>query len=98
MAFDARSGRGASSSRWGAVTLPVDLSGLGMPGCTLHCSAEVALPLANLAGTASLVLPIPNSAALVGGVFYNQAFALDPPANPLGLIVSNAGAGTVGAR
>ena len=69
-----------------------------MPGCTLYSSGEVFIPLPNAAGTASLTLPIPNNAALVGGVFYNQAIVVDPPANSFGLTWSNAGAGTVGAR
>ncbi len=35
-------------------------------------------------------LNIPNNSALVGGRFFTQAVAIDPAANSLGMVSSNA--------
>ena len=53
-------------------------------------------PLANVGGTAIYGLKIPLDASLAGVLFFNQAFVTDPPANPGGLTVSNAGVGRMG--
>jgi len=89
---------GASNTRWGAASLPFDLTGLGAPGCALYASAEAVMPVTNVAGTATLTLAIPNVPGLAGLTFYNQAFVADPAANPLGVTVSNGGAAMVGVR
>lgn len=89
---------GESYTTWGAVSLPLSLGFLGMTGCTLYTSGEVVVPLANPTGVATYVLSVPNDPTVLGAIFYNQAFVLDPPANPRGQTASNAGAGVVGAR
>jgi hypothetical protein len=46
-------------------------------------------------GTGTLPLPIPNQLALVGVKLMAQWWILDPPANALGLTVSDGGEGIV---
>ena len=41
---------------------------------------------------------VPPEPGVVGLRFYDQALVLDPPANPVGLTLSNGGAGVVGRR
>jgi hypothetical protein len=41
-------------------------------------------------------LPIPDSPALVGVRFYNQAVVVDPSANALGAVMSDAAEGVIG--
>lgn len=91
-------GLGSSDRTWGALALPFPLDFLGMTGCVLYARADVTVPLANPSGTATWLLSIPDEPALVGAVFYNQAFVQDPAANAFGLTVSNGSAGTVGSR
>lgn len=87
---------GASKSQWGSLPLPLDLTPVGMPGCTAYCSDEWAFPLVNLNGTASWNVTVPNLAGLAGLRFYNQVYVSDPPTNQLGLISSNAAEGLIG--
>ena len=87
---------GFSRSRWGAHSLPLDLGAAGMPGCRLFINIAALHPLLNNIGRAPWTLSIPNSANLMGGKFYQQALVLDPPANALGVVMTNAGEGTVG--
>jgi hypothetical protein len=89
---------GSSKTAWGALSVPVSLGFLGMTGCALYASGELAIPLANPAGTATWTVSIPNDPALLRATFYNQAWVLDPLANPFGLTASNAGEGIVGAK
>jgi hypothetical protein len=56
--------------------------------------ASVLLVGAN--GRATFELPLPNWSGLVGLSFYNQALVLDPGANPLGAVVSDAAEAIVG--
>ena len=39
---------------------------------------------------------IPSNAGLIGRTFFNQAWVLDPKANPPGIATSNGGKGVVG--
>ena len=89
---------GDSRTSWGSLTLPLDLTGLGMPGCALHASPQLTLLSANLAGQAALALPIPNFASLLGATLYAQGGVTDPDANLLGIVVSNGSAWRLGAR
>ncbi|MEM7205378.1 MAG: kelch repeat-containing protein [Planctomycetota bacterium] len=89
---------GGSLTQWGAISLPFDLTLVGMTGCTLYTGGEAILPVANPAGLASFSIPIPADPALVGRSFYNQGLVVDPSANPLGLITSNAACAHIGAR
>ena len=89
---------GDSRTSWGSLTLPLDLTGLGMPGCALHASPQLTLLSPNLAGQAALALPIPNFASLLGATLYAQGGVTDPDANLLGIVVSNGSAWRLGAR
>lgn len=81
---------------FGAPT-PVDLSVIGMTGCSLYpTTIELTMTLTNLGGVATWALPVPLDANLNGVVFVQQVIAVDPGANALGLITSNGGVGTIG--
>lgn len=49
----------------------------GQPGCTLLVSPDITLLLTPGPGTASSALPIANSAALLGGQFFQQTIPLE---------------------
>ena len=74
---------------------PIDLFVIGAPGCMVYESVDVTIPLP---ATGQLAIQIPNVPSLVGGAFYNQAAAVSPGANLLGLITSNAAAARLGAK
>jgi hypothetical protein len=76
--------------------MPVDLSGVGMPGCTLHTNLLLLFPIANVGGSASLPLPVPNDTSLLGALFYNQALVLDTGVNAFGGVMTNGGEGIIG--
>lgn len=84
---------GLSAERWGGTALPVDLTPIGMIGCTVYTDDIGVFRLTNSGGTAIWSLRIPN---LLGAVFYNQALAFDAAANPFGIIASNAAKATIG--
>jgi hypothetical protein len=84
---------GISNTTYGPTPLPFDLAGLGAPGCSVLASGEDLRLLTNVLGSALWQWTIPNAP---GVSFYNQAFAFDPAANPLGITVSNGGHGTIG--
>ena len=87
---------GFSNQQWNGNPLPWDLGTIGMTGCTLHVSPDFVSFAPVVAGRATLSWQVPNAPGLIGTRFFDQGFALDPAANPLGAIVSNAGAGIVG--
>ncbi len=80
-----------------AAPAGVPLAALGAPGCAAFTNANltaVSLPVAP-AGTAAVLLPIPNDAALVGMQVTSQALAFTTK-NDLGLATSNGVTWTVG--
>ena len=89
---------GASRTTWGPVSLPLALAFVGMPGCSLLVSLDVVVPFATATGMGTLPLAVPNQVSLLGASFYCQGKAVDPPANPLGVIASNALGATVGQK
>ena len=89
---------GTSNQRWHNLPLPASLAPIGMPGCDLLVSFDVALGGFARGGRARLTLGLCACPALVGLDFYSQAFAPDLGTNALGVIVSNGGAGRVGSR
>jgi hypothetical protein len=90
---------GFSASSWAGRPLPLDLGPFGAPGCPLRVAPFVWFPFsAGPAGTPRWRLPIPNDPRLAGLSFYNQALVLDPGANPLGAVLSDAQQGRVGIR
>src|SRR5262249_32463955 len=80
---------GFSSTDWNGVPLPLDLSVIGMTGCTLRVRPDFIAggmnPAFMFAG-----LSIPNLPAWVGAQIHAQAISFDPPANPFGAVLSNA--------
>jgi hypothetical protein len=89
---------GASRTSWPPFPLPLALGPYGMPGCTLFASGEAMFPAATSGSGGSLGFVVPNATSLVGLTFFNQAFVADPPANRLGLTVSNAGEARIGGK
>ncbi len=74
--------------------LPIDLAVLGAPGCQILGSVEVTMFGFHVDGTAQFNLTVPTNQGLLGQIVVNQAFCSDA-GNPLGLIATNAGIGTV---
>ena len=91
---------GASAQRFGPLPLPLSLAAIGMPGCALHSSPDLIIPVYPQAfpNLPDLYLPIPPLPQLVGQSFYCQALVRDPTANALGFTVSNAGEARIGMR
>ena len=88
---------GASKTIWNGVPLPIDLGVVGGPGCMIHASGEVIVPLpVDASGAASMTLSLPNVSALVAAQFHNQFYVADPLANQLGSAWTNGGTGVVG--
>jgi hypothetical protein len=86
----------ASGTAWGALmrsltqaTPPIDLSGIGMPGCSAHVVDPVATLFLAPASTMQFSETIPNMPALVGINLIGQALTYNPPLTPLGLVASN---------
>lgn len=71
---------------------PLDLGAFGAPGCAVHAAIDAsvfqAAPTWNLA--------IPSATAFAGLVLFHQALVLDPQANTLGVVVSDASGLVVG--
>ncbi len=73
---------GVSSTTWQGLTLPLELTMLGLRGCFLRVSPDYVVPLPT-GGTGSKgwiaqPVPVPNLASLVGQRFFVQWLALDP--------------------
>ena len=80
----------------GSTPLPQRLDPLGMPGCSAHVSPDAVLFVAGSGGEAKFTITVPYQPSLLGLRFYNQAFVLDPAANALGAVVSDAAAALIG--
>ena len=89
---------GFSRTRFGQLVLPFDLGVIGMPGCLLYCGGDIGVSFANLGGRAAWPIAIPTDPAALGTVFYVQGAVVDPGANLLGVVVTNAGEARIGAR
>lgn len=81
---------GVSDTAWGALPLPQLLDAYELPGCTAYTSADVSIPLGNLAGTAVWTINIPNEVSLVGLTLFAQGLVPDGAANAFGATLSNA--------
>lgn len=66
------------------------------PGCYLFATPDLLIPTSVANGKASITLAIPNNNKLIGAQFYNQFIRLQPRANALNMLFSNAGEGKVG--
>jgi len=87
---------GASSSKWGPISLPLKLNAFGATGCSLFVSFDFGITMPTSSGTGSMSFAIPSNSSLVGTSFYNQLLVLDPKANTAGITTSNAGQATIG--
>lgn len=88
---------GLSDTMWAGGTLPFSFAGIGAPGCNMLAEPIVDLPaMVDAGGNASISIPVPNNTALIGSIAYQQWFVVDPPANALGTVLSNAAKVTVG--
>lgn len=87
---------GFSDQASGATPLPIDLAGLGMPGCQLRVALDHLSVGTGAAGTVSFQIPVPNDPSLVGVAFWQQAFALAPGVNPAGALLSDSMRGRIG--
>jgi hypothetical protein len=65
---------GASNQTWASIGLPFDLGQLGLTGCSLLVSFDVAVAgLADASGNAAISVPVPAMSSLLGTTFFNQA-------------------------
>ena len=87
---------GASRTKFGLITLPLNLSGFGMPGCFLYQSTELLVPYAVKNGSGQFSLPIPLSVQLIAATVFAQALIIAPSANNAGILSSNGGAILIG--
>lgn len=86
---------GGSRTRYQGAGLPLDLSFLAMPGCSLYTDVLATVPFSlNAAGGASVGLPI-GATLFRGSRFDAQCFHLDTQANSLGLAASNGAEGII---
>ena len=82
---------GNSNEFWNGTRLPIDLTGAGMTGCSAYISLDLPIPMASSStGRASQTIGIPSVPALIGRAFFGQYAQVDPGANPLGVVWSNA--------
>jgi hypothetical protein len=86
---------GTSDTTFLGAPLPLDLAPIGLPGCHLFTSADVAVAAPVTAGVATTSIVIPPHRTLLGAQFFVQALALDAGA-PVPGALSNAGRATIG--
>ena len=79
---------GASNTQYGVLPLPLNLTPLGMTGCTLYASGDFVHPVTNVLGTGLWTAQIPSN--VVGATFYLQTIVFDPLANSVGITGSDA--------
>lgn len=90
---------GVSRTAWSGVPLPLDLTGIGMPGCKLASSYELSFAgVADANGVMSWSYLVPGTSVLLGATFHNQSLARDPRANAPGFVMTNACAAQIGAK
>jgi len=88
---------GMSEDSFGALALPFNLRSVGMPGCVLHVAIDLqVLALADGQGRASMQMTIPNEPAILGFRLFSQSLVMEPAANRLGLLMSDAARIVVG--
>lgn len=75
---------------------PIDLTGLGMPGCSGYVSPDFLALVTGSAGVASFSVPVPANPTLIGAEIHSQALVFEAGINAFGAIVSDAATATVG--
>lgn len=83
-----------ASISYSAFTPAVDLTVIGMPGCTLYTPLTIVVAQPVAGGIAQFTVTPPVS--LAGFTLYYQWVVADPGANALGLIVSDLGVAVLG--
>jgi hypothetical protein len=69
---------GRSNSTWNGIGLPLDLTAIGFPGCSLQVSGQILLTgTADFNGRATLTIPVPADPSLVGARVYTQIAGID---------------------
>ncbi|MDP6424738.1 MAG: sulfatase-like hydrolase/transferase [Planctomycetota bacterium] len=86
---------GLSRTKYGTIPLPLDLTAIGAPGCTLYLSLDILVPLLVTGGKATWNFPIPSVTALNGLRFYQQVGVFETSVNTLKMIFTNAGEGCI---
>jgi hypothetical protein len=76
--------------------LPLDTTSFGAPGCFVHVSPELFIPLVGVGTTATFSFGVPLVPALQCLQFYMQAGVTDPGFNAAGVVLSDAVAGIIG--
>ena len=88
---------GVSNTSWNGNRLPLDMTAMGAPNCSLLVSPDILVFLkTDSSGGASLVLPVPSDSKLAGVSFHCQWGISDSSANQFGMIFSNGGSGVLG--
>ena len=78
---------GVSTTIWlGAIPLPFEMTGLGLPGCFLYQSLDFELQTVTAGGVGSIPLALPNSQSLVGFVLPLQWLIIDITQVPFPLV------------
>ena len=75
---------------------PIALDPIGMIGCTAYVAPTVLTSVTGTAGSATLSITLPSTAALVGTVLNSQVLSFDPNINARWLTASNGHTGTLG--
>lgn len=90
---------GSSNSTWNGIPLPLSLTSLGAPGCTLQVAIDASVGIVtNTSGNFSASLPIPGVLGLYGRTLYFQAALADLFANSAGFVTSASASTTLGAQ
>jgi hypothetical protein len=87
---------GLSNATSGGLPLPLDLSPFGLGGCSLWAEALSTHLVVGAGNAAVWSFVVPNDLGYLGLTFYNQGLVLDPAANAVGLVVSNATVSQIG--
>ena len=81
---------GSSSTQWGSIPLPFNLSSLNAPGCSIYNDVLAVVPGATTAtGNVTFTIQVPNQPGLSGQALYSQVVFVDPSLNGLGAITTN---------
>ena len=82
---------GFSCTKFGPLSLPVNLSAAGAKDCSLYVSLDLMMAtVRNATGTARNSITLPNVAGLRNAQFYTQWINVEPNANALGLTFTEA--------
>ncbi len=75
---------GLDNTSWNGVSLPLNTTPIGVPGCTLYVAPILQIPLGVGPGAAPFTLPIPNDPAFAGVPFYTQMLLIDTVTGSVG--------------